>query len=253
MMASARRRARPSREVTRRMKYPESMLSADESVLFDVHHSLYVLWKPAILLCAFVAAWIVVLAFTTNNTWAIYAGLIILFALSLYMAWRVQVWSHTSLVLTDHRLIYRTGVIARHSREIPLAKINDVSFSQLVLGRLFGMGDLIIESASESSPFAYFNVPNPESLKKQVLEGVRRSHVHGDRAAIASEVAMAVEKHQPTGEIIALPAERPPLYSEIVDQIERLDTLRERGVLTEEEFQQAKGALLDKLSGGQES
>ena len=235
------------------MKYPESLLSTDESVVFDVHHHLFVLWKPAALIIAFVAVWMVVLFLATSSGWVVLAGLFVLSFLALFTAWRVQVWAHTNLVLTDQRLIYQTGVFTRQSREIPLAKINDVSFMQMVLARMLGMGDLVVESASESGPFAYFNVPDPERLKMQILEHIRHSHVHGERAAIEKEVAIAVEKHQPTGEITPLPPERPPLYSEIVDQIERLDSMRERGVLTDDEFEQAKAALLDRLSRGQES
>jgi len=235
------------------MKYPDSLLSTDESVVFDVHHHLFVLWKPAALVIAFVAVWLVMLYVTKSSVWAIYVGLFIFFVTALNMAWQVQVWAHTNLVLTDQRLIYQTGVFTRRSREIPLAKINDVSFIQMVLGRMLGMGDLVVESASESGPFAYFNMPHPEQLKMQMLEHIGHSHVHGDRAAIEKEVAIAVEKHQPTGEITPLPPERPPLYSEIVDQIERLDSMRERGVLTDDEFEQAKSALLDRLSRGQES
>jgi len=230
------------------MKYPESLLSTDESVVFDVHHHLFVLWKPAALIIAFVAMWMVVLFLATSSDWVVFAGLFVLFFLALFMAWRVQVWAHTNLVLTDQRLIYQTGVFTRRSREIPLAKINDVSFIQMVFGRMLGMGDLVVESASESGPFAYFNMPDPARLKTQVLQHIMRYHVHGEQAAIAKEVAMAVEKHQPTAEITALPPERAPLYSEIVDQIERLDAMRERGTLTPEEFQQAKEALLNKLS-----
>ena len=226
------------------------MLSSDESVVFDVHHHPFVLWKPLALFCGFLAVWLVVLFLASSSYWVIFSGLIILLALSLFMAWKVQVWSHVNLVLTNQRLIYRTGVITRRSREIPLSKINDVSFYQMVLGRLLGMGDLVVESASESGPFAYFNVPEPERLKMQVIEEIRAAHAGGgpDQASIQQEVARAVEKHQPTSEITALPPERPPLYSEIVDQIERLEALRKRGTLTPEEFQQAKEALLGKLS-----
>jgi membrane protein YdbS with pleckstrin-like domain len=221
------------------MRYPESMLSADESVVFDVHHHPFVLFKPFALFCGFLAVWLIVLFLASSADWVVFGGLIILLGLSLFMAWRVQVWS----------LIYQTGVITRRSREIPLTKINDVSFYQMVLGRLLGMGDLIVESASESGPFAYFNVPGPEKLKMQVIEHIRTAHpAAGDSVSIQKEVAMAVEKHQPTSELTPLPPERPPLYSEIVDQIERLDALRERGTLTPEEFQQAKESLLDKLS-----
>ncbi|MHB8894506.1 MAG: PH domain-containing protein [Candidatus Geothermincolia bacterium] len=233
------------------MKYPDSMLSSDESVIFDVHHHPVVLVKPIAFFDVFLAAWLAVLfSWGDRPGWFIYAGLFILLALALYLAWKVQVWTHTNLVLTNQRLIYQTGVFARHSREVPLPKINDVSFFKMVLGRLLGMGDLVVETASESGPFAFFSVPAPERLKMQILEQIKETHAGPGEVSIQKEVAIAVERHQPTSEILPLPPERPPLYSEIVDQIERLDGMRERGVLTAEEFQQAKDALLGRLSKG---
>ncbi|PKQ28187.1 MAG: hypothetical protein CVT63_04085 [Candidatus Anoxymicrobium japonicum] len=231
------------------MKYRESMLSTDEMVVFDVHHHLFVLWKPVVLLCGFLATWIAILFPTGADAWIVFGGLLVILALSFYLASRVLIWSHANLVLTDGRLIYQTGVISRRSREIPLSKINDVSFCQMVLGRLLGMGDLVVESAGESGPFSYRNVPGPEKLKMQVLEQIRRQHGGEDEPSMQQRVARAVEKHQPTSEINPLPPERLPLYSEIVDQIERLDAMREQGVLTPEEFQRTKEALLEKLSG----
>ncbi len=234
------------------MKYPESMLSEEETVVFDVHHHPFVLAKPAALFLAFLVAWLVVVfAWRDRPSWFIYVGLAALPALALYFAWKVQVWTHTNLVLTDRRLIYQTGVVARQSREVPLSKINDVSFSKMVLGRMLGMGDLVVETASESGPFAFFTVPGPERLKRGILEQVEASSRGLDDVSVQKEVARAVERHQPTSEIIPLPPERPPLYSEIIDQIERLDAMRERGVLTPEEFVKAKDALLARLSRGE--
>lgn len=233
------------------MRYPDSMLSGDESVVFDVHHDLFVLWKPIFFFCAFLAAWLALVLLLKNTPgWLLYAGLSVLLALALWMAWEVQVWTHANLVLTDHRLIYRTGVFSRRSREVPLLNINNVSFIQLISGRMFGMGDLVVETASEYGPMSFFYVPDPERLKMQVLEQMRKSHEGKGEVAIQKEVAQAVERHQPTFEMPPLPQERPPLYSEIVDQIERLDAMRERGVLSQEEFHQAKNALLDRLAKG---
>jgi uncharacterized membrane protein YdbT with pleckstrin-like domain len=236
------------------MRYPESMLSADESVVFDVHHHASVLMGPVLLFFGFLAAWLVVLFLASSSEAVIFGGLAVLLVLSLVLAWKVQVWTHANLVLTNLRLIYQNGVISRRSREVPLSKINDVSFVQLVLGRLLGMGDLIVETASESGPLEFYRMPAPDKLKMQILERIHTVHAaqaSQGPADIQKEVAAAVERHQPTAEFVPLPAERPPLYSEIVDQIERLDAMRERGVLSPEEFQQAKDALLNRLSSGE--
>src|SRR5688500_1191304 len=45
---------------------------------------------------------------------------------------------YTLFVLTTDRLITRSGIIAKRSKEIPLERINDVAFTQSVLERLLG-------------------------------------------------------------------------------------------------------------------
>jgi len=235
------------------VKYPESLLSSDETVLFDVHHHPVVLWWPVFLTFPFVALWITLL-FTGSifrGGAALIAGFAVLAALAGFLAWRALCRSHANLVLTNHRLIYCVGVFTRHSREIPIRAITDVSSSQLVLGRIFGYGDLVIESASEYQKAPYFNLPRPEELKLSILEQVRDTGevaASDDISSVAEKVALAVTRVQPTQEIAALPPERPPLYSEIVDQIERLDRLRGKGSLSDEEFRKAKESLLDRLN-----
>ena len=235
------------------MSYPPSLLVDDESIVFDVRHHPFFLFRPAALLTACLAAWILLMVFFTffRGSVQVLVGLALLFVLACYLAWRVAVWRHIELVLTDRRLIYRSGVVTRHSREIPLSKINDVTSCQMVLGRLFSMGDLVVESASESGQCAFFDLRRPELLKIRILEVMHRAQGQaqgGDARALAAEVARAVKKEQPTEEFRPLPPERPPLYSEIVDQIERLDAMRQRGVLSEAEFEEAKRGLLARLS-----
>ena len=242
------------------MKYPESELAADETIAFDVHHHPIMLGRTLLLMLAYLAVWLaLVVAFDFfKGGWQMLVGLALLLALLVLFAWRVAVWTHVNLVLTDRRLVYRSGVFGRHSREIPLSRINDVTMYQMVLGRIFGTGDLVIKSASEAGggQSAFFDVPHPERLKREILEQAhalgRGTSGEGARA-LALEVARAVQREQPTGELPRIPPERPPLYSEIVDQIERLDSMRERGVISGEEFEEAKQALIARLKKEPES
>jgi len=234
------------------VKYPESLLSNDETVLFDVHHHPVVLWWPVLLVCLYLALWVALLVTVRffREGPVLIACAAVLSVLAAFLVSRALLWSHTNLILTDHRLIYRTGVFTRNSREIPVPTITDVSSSQLILGRIFGYGDLLVESASEYRKLPYFDFPHPDKLKLSIVEQVRAGDVAGgnDVSSVAEEVAMAVARAQPTQTLAAVPPERPPLYSEIVDQIERLDELREKGTLSDEEFRKAKESLLDRMS-----
>ena len=235
------------------MGKPDKLLSNDEAVVFDVRHHPVVLWRPALLDFLVLAAWITLLATVGffRNGWVLLAGFVVFGCVFLYSAWKVLVWSRVHLVLTDHRLIYRYGVLARHARAVPLSGINDVSSTQRVLERMLGYGDLVVQSSPEGRPTPYPYVPNPQDLKLKILEHARTAGAGPppqDGKAIAREVALAMEGKQPTREMPPLPPERPPLYSEIVDQIERLDAMRGRGVISEEEFRRAKQGLIDRLS-----
>jgi uncharacterized membrane protein YdbT with pleckstrin-like domain len=242
------------------MKYPESALAVDETIVFDVHHHISALLKPVLLVGIFLAAWLILVIELDffRESWVLLAGLVLLVALLAFLASRLLVWLQATLVLTDRRLIYRHGVFTKRTREIPLSRINDVATIQLFLGRIFSSGDIVLtlDSSSGAEKSAFYRFPHPEKLKLQVQQQAHafKAGIEGRRASsLASEIAHAVKREQPTYELPPLPPERPPLYSEIVDQIERLDALRERGTLTDTEFEEAKQSLMERFKKETES
>jgi len=72
----------------------------------------------------------------------------------------------------------RDGIIARHGRDIPLARISDVSFTKGLLDRLLGSGRLVVESAGEHGQILLDDIPRVEytqaTLFRLVEEEQRR-------------------------------------------------------------------------------
>ena len=66
----------------------------------------------------------------------------------------------------------------RHGRDIPLARINDVSFEKGLLDRLLGSGGLVVESAGEHGQILLNDIPRVEftqaTLFRLVEEEQRR-------------------------------------------------------------------------------
>ncbi len=79
-------------------------------------------------------------------------------------------WWFTHYVLTNERLIRRSGVLARHGKEIPLENINDLAFSQNILERVLRSGDLLIESAGEQGQQRFGDIPDPEAFQSLVYK-----------------------------------------------------------------------------------
>jgi len=199
------------------MQYPDSLLSEGEVVLraFRPH------WKSLVIPAAWTLFVIVGLSLVPrlpDETWLRGAVLALLL-----LGWVVVAvvptlkWFFTWFVLTNERLVLRTGIVARSGVEIPLEVINDVIFSQTIFERLLGFGDLIIESAGEMGQSRFSNIPRPEAFQAELY----RAREDRTRALSSSE---------------------PPS-----DTLATLARLHADGVLTDAEFAAKKAKLLDEI------
>ena len=74
----------------------------------------------------------------------------------------------TEIAVTDRRIIYKTGLIQRHSTEISMEKVESVDVGQSVLGRVFGYGDVTVRGTGEGiNPLR--NVASPIELRNAVM------------------------------------------------------------------------------------
>jgi uncharacterized membrane protein YdbT with pleckstrin-like domain len=77
-------------------------------------------------------------------------------------------------VVTNQRVIYRSGVIARNGIEIPVRKVNNVSFNQSFIERIVGAGDLLIESGGEDGQSLFSDIRDPEQVQNIIQRTLRR-------------------------------------------------------------------------------
>jgi uncharacterized membrane protein YdbT with pleckstrin-like domain len=158
-----------------------------------------------------------------RNDWITWAALIVggLAALNFFRAWLS--WRSDSLILTSQRLISRSGFIAKKSMEIPLDRINNISCSQSVGERLTGSGDLVIESGGEDGRAVFGNMSRPADIQREVYRQIERNQSRDlDRMG--------------GGRALSIP-----------EQIEKLDELRQRGVVSQSEFDAKKTQLLSQM------
>ncbi|WP_084638182.1 PH domain-containing protein [Gordonia shandongensis] len=78
-------------------------------------------------------------------------------------------WKTTHFVVTDRRVIYRTGVITRSGIDIPIRRINTVEFRHGLVDRMLRTGTLVIESASDE-PLAFHDIPRVEAVHAQLYQ-----------------------------------------------------------------------------------
>ena len=211
------------------MAFSRRLLNDGEEIVLDLHPHWIFLIKPILALVGAVALGTLVLVQWDDTPSAVQfiLGVLVLVSLGWFGLMYAQ-WATTNFVITTDRLIYRHGVIAKHGIEIPLERVNTVFFSQSILERMLGSGDLVIESAGEQGRQAFSNVRRPSAVQNEIYRQMEDNENRKyDRIGHSSGHATATD---------SIPA-----------QIDQLDELRRRGVLSDAEFQAKKAELLRRM------
>ncbi len=80
----------------------------------------------------------------------------------------IVLWT-TEIVVTSFRFVYKTGLVSRKSNEVSLNKIEEISMSQSILGRMFGYGELIIRGTGVGV-IELPSLDNPVQLRRDIEE-----------------------------------------------------------------------------------
>ncbi len=212
----------------RGMPFSRKLLNDGEDVVLDLHPHWEFLVKQATVLLAAVVVGVVVLTKDLPGWVEATVGVAVLAAL-LWFGTTYAKWVTTNFVVTSDRLIYRHGVLAKHGIEIPLERVNTVFFSQSILDRVVGSGDLVIESAGEMGRQNFSNVRKPSAVQNEIYRQMEQNENRKfDRIGASQPVAGAAG-------------------ATIPEQIQQLDALRQQGVLTDAEFQAKKADLLRRM------
>ena len=73
------------------------------------------------------------------------------------------------VTISGDKLRYDLGLLSKTTRNIQLSKVQDVRVDQRMSQRMFGVGDIAIETAGEASRLMLHNVDNPQALADEIL------------------------------------------------------------------------------------
>ena len=178
--------------------------------------------------------------------------------------WRNQEW-----LITTRRVMRAEGVLNKSVSDSSLEKINDARLDQSVFGRIFGFGTLDILTAAEEAGgnnLADFPmIADPVDFKKamfdqkQMLEQPELARPRYQRAASMPDMQPAdpmppragsdrVAVHGDAAPAAAPPAPEPRnAADDLGATLERLAGLRDKGLITPEEYEAKKRDLLERM------
>jgi len=130
------------------MRYIERILQPGETVVFSgkIHWVIYI---PAMILVALaLAALTQAKAGSLGMSWlfasvAFWVAAGVTFASAWFKRWT------TEIDVTNRRIVYKCGLIKRHTVEMNMDKVESVDVDQSVFGRLLNYGDITIRGTGE--------------------------------------------------------------------------------------------------------
>jgi len=130
------------------MSYVDSILEPGEQVRYRTTIS-WTVYANA-LWVSFGAAAIAYVAFKTNIDWLfLVSGALGVIALVLFARGALQ-RAATEIAVTDRRIVFKRGLIRRHTVEMNMAKVESVDVDQTLLGRLFDYGDVTVRGVGST-------------------------------------------------------------------------------------------------------
>jgi len=215
--------------------YPAQLINEGEEVILDLKPHWWFFFRDLIGGTILLVAAIAWFGFLSDSNWTSWLGWPLALGLVVFAGMVVLDylrWTYTHFVLTDRRVISRSGIVSKRGTEIPLERINNIDFSQRLFERAIGAGDLSIESAGRDGQSHFQNVRHPDAVQQEIY---RQMESNAKRQASWSMPPVQVA---PTA-----PAAAPS----VADQIKDLAELRDQGHITADEYEAKKAQLLERM------
>jgi uncharacterized membrane protein YdbT with pleckstrin-like domain len=135
------------------MRYVRRVLQPGETIVYytKLHWLIYVNAILLLLACIILAGAAIATSDSQSISLALEIAAVIfaLFALSAGLRAFIR-RATTELAVTDHRVIYKSGLLSRHTIEMNRDKVESVDVDQSLLGRIFGYGTVVVRGTGGS-------------------------------------------------------------------------------------------------------
>ncbi len=179
----------------------ESLLARGEKVVFTAHSHWKNLVVPVLVTLAVgtLAVWalIALVPDTQAQAWQRWtiSGVALLLVV-IFGIWPMLTWWASTDTLTTRRLISRRGVLSREGKDLPIDRVQAVSYRRTLIDRMLGCGTLVVQTAGETSDVELFDVAHLERRILQVQEILLDEE-------IAAEGAPRLTEPTPSGSVQA--------------------------------------------------
>lgn len=260
------------------MSYARNLLSRGEEIVFESRqHWFAVLGETWPFVIAAILAFAVLIWQTTSTASSVtgllqIAALLVLVVSLGRIVLKVWSWRNQEFLVTTRRLIKAQGIFNKDMTDSSLEKINDAHLTQSWLGRIFDFGTLDIMTAADESAGIqdYYMLADPvrfkiamlnqkERLERPDLAPPPRMQSQSQAPAPAMQRAEPMAPRAGSDRVAQVPmdgspppppapvATPAPPADQLTSTLESLAALRDRGLITPEEYEAKKRDLLERM------
>lgn len=220
--------------------YINANLTKEEHVVYEAHYH-WSIWIGSLIGASFFFVPMLNLLIEANNqhmspapiTWVLMIiGFLILFLTYLKVV-------TDEFAITNQRLIIKTGVISRDTLELNLTKVETISVSQGLFGRLFGSGTISVRGTG-STLSTISCIAEPFEFRRIFQQTIGRdipSQINDGYYSKPEVAANPVVKSTPTA--------TPSNLSDKTAMLYKLKELLDADILSQEEFEAEKKKILN--------
>jgi uncharacterized membrane protein YdbT with pleckstrin-like domain len=152
---------------------PQKLLGADEHVVIHTRTHIKAMILPALAFVLIATAVGAGAALIPREARPI--GQLAIAVLGVVLAiWLVLLpflrWRTTTYTITNRRLITRSGILNKVGKDLPLNRINEVSYERSLMDRILGCGSLNVQTAAEDGTIVLRDVPDVEHVSREVSQ-----------------------------------------------------------------------------------
>jgi uncharacterized membrane protein YdbT with pleckstrin-like domain len=152
------------------MRYVRRVLQPGETIVYStkLHWRVYIQAILLVIACIIIAGAAVATNDNQGISLAFRIAAVIFALLALSAGLRAFIRrATTELAVTDHRVIYKSGLLSRHTIEMNRDKVESVDVDQSLLGRILGYGTVVVRGTGGSlEPIR--NIGDPLSFRTHI-------------------------------------------------------------------------------------
>ena len=104
--------------------------------------------------------------------YAAIALFVLILIIILYIIWQIVGWYAKEYILTDSRIMVKSGVLLTRKNYMPYSTIQDINSSQSIVSRIFNVGSISVYSAYDNTQMVIENISNPSEVEEIIFSKI---------------------------------------------------------------------------------